>query len=60
MPAVELVALLASVRREPPFLMSTPELNIKVHPYVVAQGWFNFPFNFDPRWLENCDGFEQE
>jgi hypothetical protein len=21
-------------------------------------GWFNYPWNFDPIWLKTCDGFE--
>lgn len=21
-------------------------------------GWFYWPFNFDPTWLQTCDGFE--
>jgi hypothetical protein len=21
-------------------------------------GWFFWPYNFDPRWLKSCDGFE--
>lgn len=27
---------------------------------VVKKGWFAWPFNFDPTWLENCNGFEQK
>ncbi len=23
-----------------------------------AHGWFNWPWNFDPRWLNTCDGFK--
>lgn len=23
----------------------------------VAMGWFMWPLNFDPVWLESCDGF---
>lgn len=34
------------------------KLNIQCHPTGRARGWFNWPFNFDPVWLENCDGFE--
>lgn len=26
----------------------------------IASGWFFHPFNFDPVWLEECDGFESE
>jgi hypothetical protein len=24
----------------------------------IRNGWFCWPFNFDPTWLESCDGFE--
>ncbi len=37
--------------------VSPQELNIKADPHGIASGWFSFPFNFDPVWLENCDGF---
>lgn len=23
-------------------------------------GWFRWPFNFDPVWLESCDGFSDK
>jgi len=32
-------------------------LNVKGHPHGIKNGWFIWPFNFDPVWLENCDGF---
>ena len=25
----------------------------------IDRGWFLWPFNFDPLWLESCDGFER-
>ena len=34
------------------------KLNIKADRYGVEMGWFMWPVNFDPVWLENCDGFE--
>ncbi len=24
----------------------------------VRMGWFGWPLNFDPTWLEHCDGFK--
>lgn len=24
----------------------------------IRMGWFAWPWNFDPVWLEKCDGFE--
>jgi hypothetical protein len=35
-------------------------LNIKANQYGVERGWFNWPLNFDPIWLESCDGFEKK
>ena len=33
------------------------KLNIKANAHGVKSGWFMWPVNFDPVWLENCDGF---
>lgn len=58
-PLVELMAIFASVGRAPPMALSTKELNIQADPHGVRKGWFNFPWNFDPVWLLNCDGYER-
>ena len=34
-------------------------LNIQANSHGVKNSWFSFPINFDPVWLENCDGFEE-
>lgn len=34
------------------------KLNIKGNPHGIRSGWFMWPANFDPTWLENCDGFK--
>jgi len=54
----ELMAVLASVGRVQPVNIGTEKLNIKACTRGIKMGWFNWPFNFDPVWLENCDGFE--
>ena len=36
------------------------KLNIKAHPTGIRRGWFLWPINFNPVWLENCDGFTPE
>lgn len=36
------------------------KLNIEGNPTAIRGGWFMWPGNFDPVWLENCDGFEQK
>ena len=33
------------------------KLNIRGNKQGIARGWFAWPHNFDPVWLENCDGF---
>jgi len=53
-----LMGILAGVGRVPPIMANSKELNIKGDPHGIKSGWFNFPFNFDPVWLENCDGFK--
>ena len=36
------------------------DLNIRANPHGVKKGWFSWPVNFDPVWLENCDGFKEK
>lgn len=33
------------------------ECNVKGNEHGIKNGWFNWPFNFDPTWLIKCDGF---
>jgi len=30
------------------------------NPHGIKNGWFNWPFNFDPIWLEVCHGFKEK
>ncbi len=30
---------------------------IKLNPHGVKNGWANWPFDFDPVWVEKCDVF---
>ena len=57
-PLGEIMGILGSVGRVTPM---SAESNVKVkgNPHGIKNGWFNFPFNFDPIWLENCDGYEK-
>ena len=59
-PTLKLAGMFASVKRGPPMVFSSMELNIRGNPHGIKNGWFNFPFNFDPTWLENCDGYEEK
>lgn len=36
------------------------ELKIKADPYGIQMGWFMWPCNFDPVWLQNCNGFTKK
>jgi len=55
-----LSAILASVGREVPQVFLPPSLNIEINNYGVGKGWCNYPFNFDPTWIESCEGFESK
>lgn len=58
-PIGQLLGALASGRRIPVTrAVDTPQLNVRGNPAGIRGGWFNFPFNFDPVWLENCDGYQ--
>jgi hypothetical protein len=32
-------------------------LNVTASQHGIRSGWFMWPMNFDPTWLESCDGF---
>ena len=32
-------------------------LNVKGKQRGIEKGWFAWPINFDPIWLQSCDGF---
>ena len=57
-PLGQILAILARVGRVPPIQMGIDKLGIKANYHGIKNGWFNFPFNFDPYWLEECDGYE--
>ena len=59
-PFAQILGILGSVGRGPGIQASGKGLNIKANPHGIKHGWFNFPINFDPIWLENCDGFTQK
>lgn len=33
---------------------------VKGNPHGIRSGWFLWPLNFDPTWLEECDGFSDD
>jgi hypothetical protein len=58
-PFIKLMAIFAGVGRHAPIgnHEGIRKLNIRGNPHGIRMGWFNWPYNFDPTWLENCDGF---
>src|SRR5512137_554660 len=54
-----ILAIFAAVGRATPVMAKT-KLNIVGHPHGIRRGWFNWPWNFDPVWLESCDGFKKK
>ena len=59
-PILNLMGILASVGRVPPITVGTKSLNVRGSRQGIEGGWFNWPFDFDPTWLENCDGFTEK
>lgn len=35
------------------------DMNISYNRHGFKNGWFMWPINFDPVWLETCDGFTE-
>lgn len=56
------MAILASVGRTGPVadIDTADKLNIECNPHGLMNGWFNWPYNFDPVWLVRCDGFTKQ
>lgn len=55
-----MMAIFASVGRAAPQIKETAiKMAIRGNPQGIRRGWFNWPFNFDPVWLESCNGFEE-
>ena len=58
-PLSNVMAIFASVGRVSP-VQAENKLNIKGNPHGIKKGWFNHPWNFDPVWVESCNGFEEK
>ena len=57
-PLAALFALLG--KRAPALDHTVPGINVTGNPHGIRNGWFAYPFNFDPIWLESCDGFAEK
>jgi len=57
-PVAGLMAIFASAGRLAPMVGTGIEaLEIKLNLHGVANGWANWPWDFDPIWVQNCNGF---
>ena len=59
-PLIGLMSILGSVGRAPPMQIGIEKLGVKGNSHGIKNGWFNWPMNFDPIWLESCNGFEKK
>lgn len=39
---------------------SNTSAHVRGDPRGIRGGWFAWPWNFDPVWLEECDGFKAD
>lgn len=56
----EVFGILASVGRVAPLKTDGNKIKVKGNAQGIRRGWFNWPYNFDPVWLESCDGFKSK
>ena len=38
--------------------LKTDQVNVQFNPHGIKNGWCNWPFNFDPIWVESCNLYE--
>jgi len=57
-PILALLATLHASRRVGPIEAGNGGITVKGNPHGIKNGWFMHPVNFDPVWLEECNGFE--
>ena len=59
-PLAELIAIMSAGRHMDLGLQTFDNgLNVTGNEWGRKNGWFNYPINFDPTWLETCNGFEE-
>lgn len=62
-PLAGILAMLASVGRGQPVVAveaALKKFDIQAKHHGIKMGWFNWPWNFDPVWLLNCNAFEEK
>ena len=57
-PMIALMSMLGGNKVKTGPVTSAAAIKVVGNPHGIANGWFMHPFNFDPAWLEECNGFE--
>ena len=59
-PFAQVMGIFASIGRVAPIQAESKKTIVRGDPRGIKKGWFNHPFNFDPTWLIECNGFEMD
>ena len=59
-PLAQVFGILAGVHRVAPIKVDAVGIKVVGNPDGIRRGWFNYSLNFDPAWLESCDGFKSK
>ena len=57
---LSLAVALRKRTKMPPIIGIVKGITVKGDPGGIANGWFNWPWDFDPVWLLECDGFKEK
>ena len=57
-PLANILAIFAGIGRSAPIKLDA--LGVEGNEHGIKSGWFNWPWDFDPVWLQSCDGFEKK
>jgi len=55
-----IMSALLSVRYIPFSLSGNNPIGVVGDQHGIKNGWFNFPYNYDPVWLIKCQGFREK
>lgn len=58
-PLLRLIGILGGARNQSLPAPSVNGITVEGNQHGIDSGWFNWPMNFDPVWLEECNGFEE-
>jgi hypothetical protein len=58
-PMTQLMAILGNAGRVTA-MQHNSKIKVVGNPHGIRNGWFCWPINFDPTWLESCNGFKQK